>query len=276
MQFTVDAPTLRRDSPSVPAAHAARFGPFCPRRVRSVGRSAIEGSRRSACGPKVSASSIPDRTPIAMPEPASRAIRRSANVSPMTAVRPGGTRAASHNPSNIRGSGLTPMPSSPQAMADTSSRTPSARRLASVGDRSSVVATAIERPLSRRAPKSRGRSASGIALATGSGMNQAVSTACRAAATLGHQRRITAATTSRISPIVATASGAPDRTRPVVGSNPIVAKTSPATGRRVAPSSRVPSSIAHPPHIAWKSSSVPSLSNTTRSIPSSGPVTPRR
>ena len=67
------------------------------------------------------------------------------------------------------------------------------------------------------------------------GLEPGVSTARRAAATLGHQRRRTAPTSSSISAIVATASGAPGRTRPPTGSKPIVAKTSPATGRRVAP-----------------------------------------
>src|SRR5205814_8549269 len=78
----------------------------------------------------------------------------------------------------------------------------------------------------------------------------------------------TAPTNSSISPIVATASGPPGRTRFVVGSNPIVANTSPATGRRVAISSRFPSSTVQPDHIASNEISVPSLSKTTRSIAS--------
>ena len=106
------------------------------------------------------------------------------------------------------------------------------------------------------------------ARATGSGSNQAVSTARRAAATLGHQRRTTAAIVSAMPAIVETASGPPGRTRFTVGSNPIAAKTSPETGRPVATSSRRPMSIAQPAHMAAKSMSVPSLSKTTRSIPS--------
>ena len=99
------------------------------------------------------------------------------------------------------------------------------------------------------------------------GTNHADSVARRAAATLGHQRRRTVATTPSIWAIVAAASGPPAATRPVEGSKPMAANTSGATGRRAAASRRVPSSRAQPPHIAWKSMSVPSLSKITRSIP---------
>ena len=108
----------------------------------------------------------------------------------------------------------------------------------------------------------------GLASATGSGTNQAVSVARRAAA----DARAPASQHRRHGPLdarpsCAVASGPPAATRPVDGSKPIAANTSGATGRRAAASRRVPSSRAQPPHIAWKSMSVPSLSKTTRSMP---------
>ena len=54
----------------------------------------------------------------------------------------------------------------------------------------------------------------------------------------------------------------------------LAANTSPATGRRTLASRRVPSARAQPPHMAWKSRSVPSLSKTTRSMSARSTGTP--
>ena len=125
-------------------------------------------------------------------------------------------------------------------------------------------------PTARRAARrtARGRSASGTAMATGSGTNQArLDRAPR-----GRDARAPAPDDGGDDLVGSRPSSRPRAARrrgrgPSSGSKPIVANTSPATGRRVAPSRRCPSSSAQPPHIAWKSMSVPSLSKTTRSMP---------
>ena len=214
--------------------------------------------------------------------PADRPIARSAGVSPTTATRSGATRRAAQIARTMAGSGFTPIPSSPQASADTCSRIPRPRRVASVGARSSVVATAMRRSgvpeQAEQRREIRRRDGRGDRIRPEPGALDGAPSCGHARAPaaddrgddlgeLGHRR---------------------DRERALrrgrgrsTGSKPIAAKTSPATGLRVAPSRRRPSSSAQPPHIAWKSMSVPSLSKTTRSIPSSSgesaaPVTPRR
>ena len=262
---TVRSGAVTNDGPSVPAGVRRRFArgavnaPSCAARPPTRSRHPPPPGR-SPCRPRSGRRTT-------RPAPAARAIARSAGESPTTATRGGSVCSAWHRAKTGSGSGFIGNPSSPQTMAPTASRTPRARSVASVGARSSVVTTAIRRPASRNAPKRAGRSARGLARATGSGTNHAVSVARRAAATLGHQRRSTVATTPSIWAIVAAASGPPAATRPVEGSKPMAANTSGATGRRAAASRRVPSSRAQPPHIAWKSMSVPSLSKITRSIP---------
>ena len=141
--------------------------------------------------------------------------------------------------------------------------------VASVGRRSSVVATAIRRPASGASPnRPRGRPAARAA-ATGSGSNHASARIRRAALHArapapehGTRRSRGSRPSSRSRVAHRAGSGRrPGRTRSS-------AKTSPATGRRVAISSRVPSSRAQPDHIASNEMSVPSLSKTTTSIPS--------
>ena len=125
--------------------------------------------------------------------------RRLAWQGPGTARRPHRARASSRSRRRRR-----PSPRPPPGRRG---RAASRRS----GARSSVVATAMRRPPVAERAEEGGRSASGSARATGSGTNQAASVARRAAATLGHQRRRTAATVSWMPAIVAVARGPPAR-----------------------------------------------------------------
>ena len=113
--------------------------------------------------PRDGASSSRDPTPLSTPTtrpaPAARPIARSAGVSPIIAVLAGHTPVAWQSARSIAGSGFTPTPSSPHAIAATSPARP-ARAERRLGRRPVVGRRdGDEPPSTRAAPNSAGRSA---------------------------------------------------------------------------------------------------------------------
>ena len=205
------------------------------------------------------------------PAPAARPIARSAGESPTTMTRDGSVRSAWHTAKTASGAGFIGNPSSPQTIASTAARTPSARRVASVGARSSVVTTAMRRPPIADGVEQGGQ----VGQRPGQGDRIGHEPGRLGRPPRGGHARTPAPQDGRddrprCRPSWRWPAGRRPRPGPVDGSNPIAAKTSRATGRRAVASSRVPSSRAQPPHIAWKSMSVPSLSKMTTSIPVAG------
>ena len=140
----------------------------------------------------------------------------------------------------------------------------------SVGARSSVVATAIGARPARRRPNSAAEVGQRHApWRPGPGRTRPPRPPRRAAATLGHQRRTTARDQ------LADLGHRGDRQRASPGGrarwtgrsrSSRTRRRPPAGAWRRRAAGRAPT--AQPPHIAWNSMSVPSLSKTTRSIPS--------
>ena len=224
--------------------------------------------RRTAPAPR--ADPTPLSTPTTRPAPAARPIARSAGVSPIIAVLAGGTRVAWQSATSIAGLGSTPTPSSPHAIGATSPHTPSPRSVASVGTRSSVVATAMSRPrapqlpeqfrqIRRTAPPKRPDPARTRPPRPPGGPPG------RWGTNAGRPRRPSPG--SR--PIVATVERRPRQHPAAQGIEPDCREDIPRhrpPRRNLEP--RAEASRAQPLHIASNEIRVPSLSNTTNSTPS--------
>ena len=186
----------RGDSPEVPPRPPTRCPAGRHRRDPQSGpatRSADGGEHEVGIGREPVGRVTPPATPIARPAPASRAIRRSAGVSPTIAVRSIGTPSPAARPRSAAGSGFVGPGRRRRGRhrRGRRGRGPRASPRSVAGHRSSRRRSAVR---SRAGPSnSASRSASGTARATGSGSNHASARIRRAAATLGHQRRSTAA-----------------------------------------------------------------------------------
>ena len=189
-------------------------------------------------------------------------------MSPTIAIWPGAIATVTQSASSVAGSGFTG-DAVVAAQAERARRSPDAeaRSVASVGARSSVVATAIRRPaprIARTAAADRPGARPARPDPARTRPPRAPGGPPRRSGTSGAGRRPTVSRSRPSSRSRADRPGATarrlDRTR-----SSRTRRRRPAVGWR-RPAAR-PRSRAQPPHIAWKSMSVPSLSKMTRSIP---------
>jgi hypothetical protein len=239
-------------------------------RVSGGASSWMEPRMTSARGSSAARSPTPVSTPKTRPAPAARPIARSAIESPTTAARAGRTPRTRHSWSTASGAGFTARLSSAQTSASTRWSMPSAARVRRVGSRSSLVATAIRRPAARSPASTARRSPKGRARRTGSGGCHAAATAASARCASPTWSATSATTTSRIRLIGVAARRPCGRTRAVSGSTPRTSNSGSVRSRPVTRPSSDARSPTQPPHIAWKSMRVPSLSKMTSWIPARG------
>ena len=206
--------------------------------------------------------------PTTSPAPAARAMARSAGESPTTATRGGSLPRAWHTAKTGSGAGFIAKPSSPQTIASTC--VADAERAQGRVGRGAVVGrddgdpppAAAER-VEEGAQVGQRRTPGPPGLARTRQPPWPVAPRPRLGTSAeARPRRRPGCRPSSSSP-----GGRRRRLGPSLGRSRSLANTSGETGRRAVASRRVPSWRAQPPHIAWKSMSVPSLSKMTRSIP---------
>ena len=231
------------------------------KRARAARRPTRERRPRSPGRPPMP---TPLRTPTTRPAPAARAIARSAGVSPTTATRDGSVANAWQTARTGSGAGFIANPSSPQTIASTAARMPSARSVASVGARSSVVTTAIRRPAGPQAIEQDRQVGQGH----GEGDRIRARTR-RSPSRVARRPRWDTSAAGRSRPSLDLGHRG-ERQRPArrdTRRSTDRNRSSRTRRRRPAGASRLrggsPRSRAQPPHIAWKSMSVPSLSKMT-------------
>ena len=249
------------------AARRARGGIRPARAPRSTSRTtSASGSRLGAIA---DAGEDADRR---APRPAARPIRRSAGESPTTAVRSGGDAERSRRArSTGSGAGLFGCPSSAQARAANSPAMPERRRASARsgrGRRSSRPRTVATRARSRREQARRGPSPAAPGRPDPA---RARRSATAAAAVAGPapapRRRLRRPPGSGTSAWRPGGRGLDQAGRRIDAEQREQAVAQRQPGRRLEPASRAAST--QPPHIRWNSISVPSLSKTSRSMPSS-------